>query len=99
MHRGGCCNGGSPRITGPRSAGNRRESIAGVLKQIASGTTKGKVFENFAGSLPSKAAGYYREFTVPLAGQSGRGASRLVTGAGGEVYYTADHYQTFTRIK
>jgi RHS repeat-associated protein len=74
-------------------------AIAGVLKQIADGTTKGKEFLNAAGQLPAKAAGYYREFTVPVAGQAGRGAARLVTGAGGEVYYTADHYTTFTKIK
>ncbi len=75
------------------------KSIVGVLKQIASGTTKGKEFMNLGGSLPAQAAGYYREFTVPLEGQAGRGAARLVTGAAGEVFYTADHYATFTRIK
>jgi RHS repeat-associated protein len=74
-------------------------AIAGVLKQIAAGTTKGQEFYNFTGRLPAKGAGYYREFTVPLAGQAGRGASRVITGAGGEIYYTADHYTTFTRIK
>lgn len=74
-------------------------AIGGVLKQIADGTTKGQEFFNFAGQLPTKAAGYYREFTVPLAGQTGRGAARLVTGAGGEIYYTTDHYVTFVKIK
>jgi uncharacterized protein RhaS with RHS repeats len=80
-------------------AAHEEKAIGGVLKQIADGTTKGKEFLNATGNLPAKAAGYYREFTVPLAGQSGRGAARIVTGAGGEVYYTADHYLTFTRIK
>jgi guanyl-specific ribonuclease Sa len=28
-----------------------------------------------------------------------RGTARLVTGAEGEVHYTADHYGTLTRIK
>jgi RHS repeat-associated protein len=80
------------------AAANKR-AIGGVLKQIAQGTTKGKVFGNFGGDLPTKAAGYYREYTVSGAGQVGRGAARLVTGAGGEVYYTADHYVTFVRLK
>jgi len=88
-----------PELKGLGLLAKEETAIAGVLKQIESGTTKGKVFENFAGSLPGEAAGYYREYTVPLAGQSGRGTGRLVTGAGGEVYYTADHYATFTRIK
>jgi len=81
------------------AAASARQSIAGVVRQIAQGTTKGKVFRNFEGQLPAKAAGYYREYTVPLAGQVGRGASRLVRGAAGEIYYTADHYATFLRIQ
>lgn len=28
-----------------------------------------------------------------------RGAERVVTGSDGSVYYTSDHYQTFTRIR
>jgi len=27
------------------------------------------------------------------------GPQRLVMGAGGEIYYTADHYRTFRRIR
>jgi ribonuclease T1 len=108
----GCTSGGSagscganmamallPELKGIGLLAKEETAIAGVLKQIAQGTTKGKVFENFAGSLPAQASGYYREYTVPLAGQVGRGAARLVTGVGGEIYYTADHYATFTRIK
>ena len=38
-------------------------------------------------------------FGAQIAGQSGRGASRIVTGANGEAYYRADHYTTFTRIR
>lgn len=51
--------------------------------------------------LPLKAAGYYREFTVPLSGKLGRGLARIVTGARGEIYYTAHHYDwlSFIRIK
>jgi RHS repeat-associated protein len=90
---------GLPELKGLGLALNEEKAIGGVLKQIADGTTKGKDFLNTAGKLPVKAVGYYREFTVPLTGQSGRGAARLVTGLAGEVYYTADHYLTFTRIK
>ena len=104
---GGCSVGGTalaliPGLGDLKALGiaaHEEKAIGGVLKQIADGTTKGQEFLNNTGNLPAKAAGYYREFTVPLAGQSGRGAARIVTGAGGEVYYTADHYLTFTRIK
>jgi RHS repeat-associated protein len=87
-------------MTGGLSLASAEEAaVSGVLKQIANGTTKGKEFLNLDGKLPAQAAGYYKAFTAPLAGQVGRGASRVVTGQGGEVYYTADHYATFTRVK
>lgn len=47
----------------------------------------------------AEAEGHYRELTVPLAGQSGRGASRIVTGANGDAYYRSDHSSTFMRIR
>jgi guanyl-specific ribonuclease Sa len=56
------------------------------------------VFNNNEGRLPSQSPGYYKEFTVPPASGSGRGTMRLVTGAGGEIYQTDDHYRTFVKI-
>lgn len=56
------------------------------------------VFSNFERILPRKSSGYYREFTVPTPGESDRGARRIVTGAAGEKYYTADHYNSFKFI-
>ncbi len=32
-------------------------------------------------------------------GPGGRGTHRLIFGREGEVYYTADHYRTFTRLR
>jgi ribonuclease T1 len=55
-------------------------------------------FGNFERILPRKASGYYREFTVRTPGESDRGARRIVAGAAGEKYYTADHYETFKFI-
>jgi RHS repeat-associated protein len=49
------------------------------------------VFKNLEGRLPQQPAGYYKEFTVSPASGSSRGAMRLVTGAGGEIYQTDDH--------
>ena len=67
----------------------------------------GSVFRNFEKRLPVRGRGYYREYTVPTPGASGRGARRIVAGAGadgdvrtsGEYYYTDDHYATFRRIR
>jgi len=57
-----------------------------------------KTFGNFERILPRRATGYYREYTVPSPGESDRGARRIVAGAGGEKYYTQDHYDSFEFI-
>ncbi len=57
-----------------------------------------KTFGNFERLLPRQNSGYYREYTVPTPGESDRGARRIVTGSGGEKYYTQDHYESFTFI-
>jgi ribonuclease T1 len=59
----------------------------------------GIVFGNFERRLPSKERGYYREYTVPTPGLTHRGARRIVTGKGGERYYTDDHYQSLKRVR
>lgn len=56
-------------------------------------------FENAEGRLPRQPGGYYTETDVWPRGPGGRGAQRLIFGRGGEVYYTADHYRTFVRIR
>jgi ribonuclease T1 len=58
----------------------------------------GIVFGNFEKRLPVKERGYYNEFTVKTPGVKHRGARRIVTGKGGEKYYSDDHYKTFKRI-
>ncbi|MEO8283936.1 MAG: ribonuclease domain-containing protein [Pseudarthrobacter sp.] len=57
-----------------------------------------QTFGNFERILPRKASGYYREYTVTTPGESDRGARRIVAGAGGEKYYTQDHYDSFKFI-
>jgi ribonuclease T1 len=59
----------------------------------------GMVFGNFERRLPRRERGYYREYTVPMPGARDRGARRIVAGAKGEFFYTADHYKTFRRIR
>jgi ribonuclease T1 len=58
----------------------------------------GGTFQNREGLLPDRGDGYYLEFTVETPGSSDRGARRIVTGAEGELYWTDDHYASFSRI-
>lgn len=59
----------------------------------------GTVFHNYEKRLPRRSAGYYREYTVRTPGVKSRGARRIVSGSGGELYYTDDHYRTFRRVQ
>lgn len=58
----------------------------------------GGTFQNREALLPEQPMGYYREYTVPTPGSDDRGARRIVAGDGGELYYTGDHYSSFSRI-
>jgi ribonuclease T1 len=58
----------------------------------------GSEFSNREGRMPQQGPAYYREYTVETAGSPDRGARRIVSGRGGEIYYTRDHYQTFIRL-
>jgi ribonuclease T1 len=57
-----------------------------------------QAFGNFERILPRRDRGYYREYTVPTPGEPDRGARRIVAGAGGDKYYTDDHYESFKFI-
>lgn len=58
----------------------------------------GQVFNNAEHRLPAEPRGYYHEYTVPTPGSPDRGARRIITGKNGEVYYTADHYESFRAV-
>jgi len=58
----------------------------------------GTTFSNREGLLPQQPSGFYKEYTCETPGSDDRGARRLVIGQGGETYYTADHYESFTQI-
>jgi len=58
----------------------------------------GSIFSNREGQLPKQKRGYYREYTVKTPGERTRGARRIISGGGGELYYTDDHYNHFRRI-
>ena len=59
----------------------------------------GGTFGNREELLPDEPMGYYREYTVPTPGSDDRGARRIVAGDGDELYWTDDHYSSFSRIR
>lgn len=74
-----------------------------TLRLIGSGgpfrhVRDGAVFGNRERLLPRKPQGYYKEYTVRTPGSHDRGARRIISGQGGELYYTDDHYRSFKRI-
>ena len=82
---------------------DQRAAIGEVLRLIDAGgpfpyEEDGAVFSNREGLLPDQPSGYYHEYTVETPGSPDRGARRLVTGEGGEIYYTSDHYGSFVKI-
>jgi ribonuclease T1 len=95
---------GVPAAALARFTSEERGAIAAALALIADGgpfrhKKDGSVFQNREGRLPRYAAGYYHEYTVETPNSPDRGARRIVTGAGGEIYYTADHYNSFVQLK
>ena len=102
-----------PRTTGSSSASVASAGVAlSSLPKQAAATVRlieqggpfpyprndGAVFRNNEGHLPSEPTGYYHEYTVPTPGSPDRGARRMITGRGGEFWYTGDHYATFQRV-
>ncbi len=83
----------------------RHVDLRPVIDKIGSGklrtdTADGwRVFNNYEQRLPRRQRGYYHEIRVPTEGLSGPGPQRLVYGDGGEIYYTADHYETFHKLE
>jgi ribonuclease T1 len=79
-----------------------REAASTVALIDAGGPFKyrqdGATFQNREGLLPKQAGDYYREYTVETPGSTDRGARRIIAGKDGELYWTDDHYATFSRI-
>ena len=55
----------------------------------------GDTFGNREGVLPD---GKYHECDIDTIGENSRGAKRLVYSDDGRIYYTEDHYETFTLL-
>lgn len=74
-----------------------------LLPLIAAGgpfeySQDGQTFQNREGILPPQSYGFYREYTVETPGSPDRGARRFVVGENGAVFYTQDHYRSFSEV-
>ncbi len=58
----------------------------------------GDRFGNYEGLLPTASGRVYYECDIDTLGASGRGAKRIVYSNDGLIYYTDDHYESFTLL-
>lgn len=58
----------------------------------------GDFFGNYEGLLPEKDGREYTECDIDTLGKSSRGAKRIIFSNDGLIYYTSDHYETFTLL-
>ena len=58
----------------------------------------GGYFGNYEGLLPAKKGRSYTECDIDTLGARGRGAKRIVFSNDGLIYYTEDHYESFTLL-
>lgn len=58
----------------------------------------GDHFGNYEGLLPDKPGRSYTECDIDTLGKSGRGAKRIIFSNDGLIYYTEDHYSSFTLL-
>ena len=72
---------------------------SGSVERYAPGKAiGGDTFYNNEGLLPKKSGRTYKECDIDTLGKSSRGAKRIVFSNDGLVYYTDDHYSSFTLL-
>ena len=71
----------------------------GSVEKVAPGhAIGGDVFGNREGLLPDAQGRTYYECDVDTLGEDSRGSHRIVYSNDGLIYYTSDHYETFTLL-
>ena len=58
----------------------------------------GDYFGNYEGLLPNKKGRKYYECDIGTVGKRSRGAQRIIFSSDGLIYYTGDHYESFTLL-
>ena len=81
-----------------------RDQVRSIIEAIDAGgpfrySKDGSTWQNRERRLPKQRPGHYREYTVDTPGSDDRGARRIIAGAEHELYYTRDHYDSFTQIR
>ncbi|MBO7424093.1 MAG: ribonuclease [Clostridiales bacterium] len=71
----------------------------GSLEDYAPGMCiGGDYFGNYEGLLPTKDSREYHECDIDTLGAKSRGAKRIIYSNDGLIYYTEDHYESFTLL-
>ncbi len=71
----------------------------GGLEKYAPGMCiGGDLFGNYEGFLPDAPGRTWTECDIDTLGKSSRGAKRIVFSNDGLIYYTDDHYESFTQL-
>ena len=71
----------------------------GSVEQVAPGKCiGGDWYGNYEGLLPEKEGREYHECDVDTLGKSKRGAKRIIYSNDGLIYYTENHYESFTLL-
>lgn len=71
----------------------------GSLEDFAPGMCiGGDYFGNYEGLLPEKDGREYHECDIDTLGAKSRGAKRIIYSNDGLIYYTEDHYESFTLL-
>ncbi|MBR4727258.1 MAG: ribonuclease [Clostridia bacterium] len=82
-----------------KSAAQAKGWPGGSLEPYAPGCSiGGDKFSNLEGKLPKARQRKYYECDIDTRGASSRGAKRIVYSSDGLVFYTDDHYETFTQL-
>ena len=69
-----------------------------VQKYMPGAAIGGDKFGNREGILPKASGRQYYECDIDTDGKSSRGAKRIVFSNDGLIYYTEDHYESFTLL-
>ena len=77
------------------AAGWNGGSLDKVLPGMCIG---GDYFGNYEGNLPEAKGREYHECDIDTLGASSRGAKRIIFSNDGLIFYTDDHYESFTQL-
>ncbi len=95
IHTYGCLPSNFITKAEARKLGWEGGSLSEYSDKLAIG---GDRFGNREGLLPEKDGRYYTECDIDTLGKDSRGAKRIVFSNDGLIYYTEDHYESFTLL-